>query len=314
MNRFTQINRTWLMAGAAVLVVLGAGGIYALTRTPSEPPADTHAEGAPADDHTAEAEGAHVTLTPAQIEAAGITIVGVTGGGGGETRLSGRVEPMIDARAAVATSVGGRVERVLVASGQSVRAGQPLAVLVSGDAASLRADVEAAAANAVAAQQAHRREESLADQGVVARRDAEVAHAEALSAEAAADAARARAYADSARMESEVLLRSIPDDAQSRLRLGVQLAILGRKTDAIREGEKAMSEAPADRDAYIGPYLQHLLVRIYILTGEPEKALDRLEPLLKIPYYLSPGWLRIDPAFDPIRKHPRFQRLVEGGR
>ena len=195
MNRFTQINRTWLMAGAAVLVVLGAGGIYALTRTPSEPPADTHAEGAPADDHTAEAEGAHVTLAPAQIEAAGITIVGVTGGGGGETRLSGRVEPMIDARAAVATSVGGRVERVLVASGQSVRAGQPLAVLVSGDAASLRADVEAAEANAVAAQQAHRREESLADQGVVARRDAEVAHAEALSAEAAADAARARAAA-----------------------------------------------------------------------------------------------------------------------
>ena len=128
------------------------------------------------------------------------------------------------------------------------------------------------------------------------------------------DAARARAYADSARMESEVLLRSIPDDAQSRLLLGVQLAILGRKTDAIREGEKAMSEAPADRDAYIGPYLQHLLVRIYILTGEPEKALDRLEPLLKIPYYLSPGWLRIDPAFDPIREHPRFQRLAEGGR
>ena len=75
-----------------------------------------------------------------------------------------------------------------------------------------------------------------------------------------------------------------------------------------------MSEVPADRDAYIGPYLQHLLVRIYILTGEPEKALDRLEPLLEIPYYLSPRWLRIDPAFDPIREHPRFQRLVEGGR
>jgi len=34
--------------------------------------------------------------------------------------------------------------------------------------------------------------------------------------------------------------------------------------------------------------------------------------LLKIPYYLSPGWLRIDPAFDPLRKHPRFQKLVEG--
>jgi hypothetical protein len=32
-----------------------------------------------------------------------------------------------------------------------------------------------------------------------------------------------------------------------------------------------------------------------------------------MPYYLSPGWLRIDPAFDPVRKHPRFQQLVSGG-
>jgi hypothetical protein len=53
-------------------------------------------------------------------------------------------------------------------------------------------------------------------------------------------------------------------------------------------------------------------VRIYILVGEPEKALDQLEPLLKIPYRLSPGWLRIDPTFDPLRKNPRFERLVKG--
>ena len=62
-----------------------------------------------------------------------------------------------------------------------------------------------------------------------------------------------------------------------------------------------------------GPYYQHELVRIYMLVGEPEKALDRLEPLLKIPYYLSPGWLKIDPNFDPLRDNPRFQKLVAGG-
>ena len=60
------------------------------------------------------------------------------------------------------------------------------------------------------------------------------------------------------------------------------------------------------------PYLQHQLVRIYILVGEPDKAMDRLEPLLKIPYLLSPGWLRVDPNFDPLRENPRFKRLVEG--
>jgi hypothetical protein len=26
---------------------------------------------------------------------------------------------------------------------------------------------------------------------------------------------------------------------------------------------------------------------------------SRTQPLLKIPYYLSPGWLKIDPNFDP---------------
>jgi hypothetical protein len=60
------------------------------------------------------------------------------------------------------------------------------------------------------------------------------------------------------------------------------------------------------------PYRRHQLARIYILVGEQEKALDQLEPLLKMPYYLTPGWLRIDPNFEPLRKNSRFQKLVAG--
>ena len=71
-----------------------------------------------------------------------------------------------------------------------------------------------------------------------------------------------------------------------------------------------MELLPVSRDAYSGPYIQPQLARIYLLVGEPEKALDQLEPLLRIPYYLSPGWLRIDPTFDPLRSHPRFKKLV----
>ena len=62
----------------------------------------------------------------------------------------------------------------------------------------------------------------------------------------------------------------------------------------------------------MGAYAQRQLARIYVLVDEPEKALDQLEPLLKIPYYLSPGWLKIDPTFGPLHGNPRFERLVAG--
>jgi serine/threonine protein kinase/Flp pilus assembly protein TadD len=126
------------------------------------------------------------------------------------------------------------------------------------------------------------------------------------------DQKRTHTYADSARIAFEEQLRAAPEDAQLHVLLGTALAYLGRKAEAIREGEKGLGFLPIEKDAVTAPYIQHQLARIYILLGEPEKALDQLEPLLKIPYYLSPGWLKVDPTFDPLRKNLRFQKLVAG--
>ena len=73
--------------------------------------------------------------------------------------------------------------------------------------------------------------------------------------------------------------------------------------------ERGAARLPITKDAYLGAYLQHELARIYIQVGEPDKGLDLLEPLLKIPYFLSSGWLKIDPAFEPLRNNARFQKL-----
>jgi tetratricopeptide (TPR) repeat protein len=126
------------------------------------------------------------------------------------------------------------------------------------------------------------------------------------------DTANVRTYAEEARKAFEGQLRTTPEDGQRHVALGLALAYLGRKEEAIREGERGVALLPVAKDAYFGPSVQHQLARIYILVGEPEKALDNLEPLLKIPYYLSPGWLKIDPTFDQLRKNPRFQKLVAG--
>jgi eukaryotic-like serine/threonine-protein kinase len=126
------------------------------------------------------------------------------------------------------------------------------------------------------------------------------------------DAANTRLHAGAAAKAIEEHLRSTPEDPQLHAILAWSLAYLGRKDEAIRHGERAVAIQPISRNATEGPYIQLLLVRIYILVGEHEKALDQLEPLLKMPYYLTPGWLKIDPNFDPLRKNPRFEKLVAG--
>jgi eukaryotic-like serine/threonine-protein kinase len=126
------------------------------------------------------------------------------------------------------------------------------------------------------------------------------------------DQARTKTYADSARLAFEREVQAVPQDGQAQVLFGLALAYLGRKAEAIQRGKRGVALVPIAKDAHLGPYVQHQLVRIHILAGEYEQALDRLEPLLTVPYRLSPGWLKIDPTFDQLRSNPRFERLIMG--
>jgi len=71
---------------------------------------------------------------------------------------------------------------------------------------------------------------------------------------------------------------------------------------------------PVSQDAYAGAYMQHQLVRIHILTGEPEKALDQLSRSSGFPISFPRGGSGSDPTFDPLRGNPRFEKLEAGGK
>jgi tetratricopeptide (TPR) repeat protein len=126
------------------------------------------------------------------------------------------------------------------------------------------------------------------------------------------ETALARTYADSARLAYEETIRSTPDAGQQYGLLCLALAFQGRKDDAIRAGQRGVELLPMSRDAYIGPYVQLLLARAHMMAGNYDKAVELLKPLVEVPNNLSRAWLRVDPTFDPLRKNPGFQRLVEG--
>jgi serine/threonine-protein kinase len=126
------------------------------------------------------------------------------------------------------------------------------------------------------------------------------------------DSAKARAYGDTAsRAFADQATRFESDPQRSALH-GLALAFAGDFDAALREGLRGMQALPIEKDKFMGPYIQHQVVRICILAGDYERALELLEPLLKVPYDLSPGWLRIDPMFRPLKGNPRFDKLASG--
>ena len=108
-------------------------------------------------------------------------------------------------------------------------------------------------------------------------------------------------------------VKSDPDNPIPHYYLALMYLINGRNEDAVREGEKMIEVYPVSYDALAGAgYLQQL-VYIYTYAGEYEKAIDNLEYLLSIPSIVSVPVLRNNPAYDPLRGNPRFEKLLDGG-
>jgi hypothetical protein len=92
--------------------------------------------------------------------------------------------------------------------------------------------------------------------------------------------------------------------------LAVVDALLGKNENAIAEAKRAAEMLPISKDAQDGPALFINLAVVYAWTSEPDLAFDTLAPLTKIPYGIFYGPLKLDPYWDPLRKDPRFEKLL----
>ncbi|EIZ77356.1 secretion protein HlyD [Novosphingobium sp. Rr 2-17] len=127
------MTRTFVPASLALVLALAGCG------STSEPIEAEKTETA--------APAGEIAITPAQIEEAGIELVRpMVGGVAGAVEVTGTIESDPDAMRVVTAAIGGRVVSLAKNLGETVRAGEVLAVIESREAAQLRGDIQAARA------------------------------------------------------------------------------------------------------------------------------------------------------------------------
>jgi hypothetical protein len=101
-----------------------------------------------------------------------------------------------------------------------------------------------------------------------------------------------------------------PEDAFLLSGLAVVDALLAHKQDAIKEAKSAVERSPISSDAVDGPFIAANLATVYAWTGEPDLAFEQLNVLTKIPNGVYYGQLKSYWPWTPLRKDPRFDRLL----
>jgi serine/threonine-protein kinase len=125
------------------------------------------------------------------------------------------------------------------------------------------------------------------------------------------DKEKAQPAFEHARALAEKLLLEAPQDSARHGQLGLILAFLGRKEEAIAEGKRAVELLPESEDAFDGPQATTTLAQIYAWTGESDDAFRLLDHLLVVPKGLTVPILKLHSDWDPLRKDPRFQALID---
>jgi len=198
-----QIFEPKIRLTAAIAVgalVLGGGGIW-IGRSMSGAPAAAPAAAPVAEEAAGHVEG-RILIDEARARGAGIVIETVQGGGlGSEILAQGVVAATPEGEALLTARADGAIVRINRRLGDTVRAGETVAVIESRDAAAIASERSAATAKLALARSAYAREKTLFDARITARQDLEAAAA--VLAEAEAEARRSRAAAAAAKLSGD---------------------------------------------------------------------------------------------------------------
>jgi serine/threonine-protein kinase len=121
---------------------------------------------------------------------------------------------------------------------------------------------------------------------------------------------KARTAFIAARAEQEKIIQAQPNYGPPLVVLGLIDAALGRKEEALREGQRAVELLPAEKDAINGPFMIEYLAMIAAWVGEKDLACQQLGIAIGYPGPLSYGELKLLPFWDPLRGDPRFEKIV----
>ena len=125
------------------------------------------------------------------------------------------------------------------------------------------------------------------------------------------DEAGARAALLKAKDLVEAQLKKSPDSPDLRIQLAKVLAYLGQKDAALAEAQRATELLPESKDAFGGPEIAEGVAEVYCIVGENARAIELLDGLLSRPSPVTVALLKLSPAWDPLRKDPRFQALID---
>jgi tetratricopeptide (TPR) repeat protein len=118
-----------------------------------------------------------------------------------------------------------------------------------------------------------------------------------------------QAYAE-AKRSALLALGPRPDDPGLLGQLAIAESALGENKEALRHARHANEMLPLSVDALSGAMGEMNLAAVLVMAGDRDAIFDQLSKLVKLPFGLSHGDLKLDPVWDDIRNDSRFDRIL----